>query len=68
MRSPLSTPDIRAFADGLDSGFEFIDRRDAQIGMGFSWGRDGPKTEVTRFKSQPIFAYNFCLQKTGEFA
>jgi hypothetical protein len=50
-------PDIRAFAAGLDAGFEVIDLREAPIGMGFSWGRYGPKTEVIRFGSQPIFAY-----------
>jgi hypothetical protein len=50
-------PDIAAFAAGLDATFDVIDLRDAQIGMGFSWGRYGPKTEVRRFGSKPIFAY-----------
>jgi hypothetical protein len=50
-------PDISAFAAGLDATFDVIDLRDAQIGMGFSWGRYGPKTEVRRFRSKPIFAY-----------
>lgn len=52
-----SDPDIRIFAAGLDSGFELIDLRDAPIGMGFSWGRYGPNTEVKHFESKPIFAY-----------
>lgn len=50
-------PDLRAFAGGLHPDFELIDLRDVPIGMGFSWGRYGPKTEVTRFGSKPIFAY-----------
>jgi len=50
-------PDMSAFAASLDASFEVIDLRDAPIGMGFSWGLYGPKTEVTRFGSKPIFAY-----------
>ena len=50
-------PDIQTFAAGLDARFELIDLREAPIGMGFSWGRYGPKTEVKRFGSKPIFAY-----------
>lgn len=49
--------DIRAFAGMLTTGTELIDLRDAPIGMGFSWGRYGPRTEVQRFGSKPIFAY-----------
>jgi hypothetical protein len=57
-------PDIRAFAAGLNPGCEVIDLRNAPAGMGFSWGRYGPHTEVRRFGAQPIFAY--CRpQKTG---
>ena len=51
-----SDPDLRAFAGGLDPAFEFVDLRAAPIGMGFSWGRYGPKTEVVRFGLKPIFA------------
>ena len=50
-------PAIRAFAAGLDVGFGIVDLRNAPIGMGFSWGRYGPKTEVKRFGPEPIFAY-----------
>jgi hypothetical protein len=50
-------PDIRTFAAILDSGFELIDLRDAPVGIGLSWGRYGPNTEVKRFDSKPIFAY-----------
>ena len=50
-------PDLRAFATGLDPAFEVIDLRGVPIGMGFAWGRYGPRTDVRRFGSQPIFAY-----------
>jgi len=50
-------PDVRAFAADLQPGFELIDLRYAPIGMGFSWGRYGAKTEVIRFGSKPLFAY-----------
>lgn len=50
-------PDIKAFAACLDARFELIDLRKAPIGMGFSWGRYGAKTEVRRYGDQPIFAY-----------
>ncbi|MBL8219663.1 MAG: SMI1/KNR4 family protein [Bryobacterales bacterium] len=50
-------PDIQTFALDLDPSFELIDLRNAQVGMGFSWGRYGPYTEVKRFVTRPIFAY-----------
>jgi len=49
-------PDIRTFASDLDETYEVIDLRDAPIGMGLSWGRYGPRTEVKRFSPKPIFA------------
>ena len=60
-------PDIRTFAVDLDPSFELIDLRNAPVGMGFSWGRYGPKTEVKRFGSQAIFAYRR-PEKTGLFS
>jgi len=50
-------PELRAFASTLDDRFTLVDLRDAKIGMGFSWGRHGPKTIVRRHGSLPIFAY-----------
>ena len=50
-------PDIRTFASDLDATYEIIDLRDAPIGMGLSWGRYGPRTEVKRFSPRPVFAY-----------
>jgi cell wall assembly regulator SMI1 len=49
-------PEIGAFAAELDARFEFVDLRGAPVGMGLSWGRYGPRTEVQRFGSLPIFA------------
>lgn len=50
-------PDLRAFAAELDDAWEIIDLRRAEPGFGFSWGRYGPRTEVKRHGSEPIFAY-----------
>lgn len=57
--SAIASPDrdIQAFAASLESDFEIIDLRDAPVGMGFSWGRYGPRTEVKRFGAMAIFAY-----------
>jgi hypothetical protein len=60
-------PDIQSFAAGLDPFFDLIDLREAPIGMGFSWARYGPKTEVKRFGSKPIFAYKR-PEKNGLFS
>jgi cell wall assembly regulator SMI1 len=46
-----------SFAQSLDKEFTFIDLREPQPGLGFSWGRYGPKTILKRHDSYPIFAY-----------
>jgi hypothetical protein len=63
----LSSPDadLRAFAGELDPAFELIDLRGAPIGMGFSWGRYGPQTDVRRFGALPILAYRRPEKKPG---
>ena len=48
---------LRAFAASLDSRFTIVDLRGARPGMGFSWGRHGPRTEIRRHGDLPIFAY-----------
>ena len=48
---------LRSFAAELDDRFAFVDLRDAPVGMGFSWGRYGPRTEVRRHGHERIFAY-----------
>lgn len=55
----LASPDteIRNFASGLEASSEIVDLRNAPIGLGFSWGRYGPRTEITHFGALPIFAY-----------
>jgi hypothetical protein len=54
-----SSPDavLRAFATGLRSHFQIVDLRNVEPGMGFSWGRYGPRTEVRRHGFERIFAY-----------
>jgi hypothetical protein len=49
-------PELRAFASTLDDRFTVVDLRGAAIGMGFSWGRHGPKTIVRRHGRLPVFA------------
>jgi len=48
---------LRAFAAGLDDRFVFADLRSPEIGMGFSWGRFGPRTELRRHGNERLFAY-----------
>lgn len=50
-------PMLREFAAQLDESWLVCDLRDAKTGDGFSWGRYGPKTQVRRFGSTRIFAY-----------
>ena len=49
--------DLRAFASELDERFVCVDLRTPEIGMGFSWGRYGPRTEVRRHGYERVFAY-----------
>ena len=48
--------ELSAFAAGLDETFEFVDLRAPEVGMGFSWGRHGPRTEVRRHGFARLFA------------
>ena len=48
--------DLRTFATELGDRFTFVDLRSPVVGMGFSWGRYGPLTEVRRHASQRLFA------------
>jgi hypothetical protein len=56
---------LRAFAAQLDDRFQFVDLRAPEIGMGFSWGRYGPRTEVRRHGFQRLFAYAPPERKPG---
>ena len=49
--------DLRGFAQQLDNRFQIVDLRSPEIGMGFSWGRYGPRTEVRRHGFQRLFAH-----------
>jgi hypothetical protein len=48
---------LSAVAAGLDDRFTFVDLRSPPVGMGFSWGRYGPLTEVRRHGHERLFAY-----------
>ena len=51
-------PILSAFARELDDEtFHIIDLRLAKPGDGFSWGRYGPKTQIQRFGTHAVFAY-----------
>ncbi len=52
-----SDPALRAFAEALPEGFQIVDLRTASPGMGFSWGRYGPRTELRRHGYDRIFGY-----------
>jgi cell wall assembly regulator SMI1 len=48
---------MRSFAAELDDRFVFVDLRSPPVGMGFSWGRYGPRTDVRRHGLERLFAY-----------
>jgi hypothetical protein len=48
---------LRSFAAELDERFVFVDLRSPEIGLGFSWGRYGPRTELRRYGYERLFAY-----------
>jgi cell wall assembly regulator SMI1 len=50
-------PVLSAFANELDESFQIIDLRLANPGDGFSWGRYGPRTQIRRFGTHAVFAY-----------
>ena len=52
-----SDASIRAFALELSENFQIIDLRKVSPGMGFAWGRYGPRTEIRRHGYERIFAY-----------
>lgn len=63
-----ASPDseLRTFALALPGHFQIVDLREATPGMGFSWGRYGPRTEVRRHGYERIFGYG-APPKTGLF-
>ena len=59
--------DLRAFATELGDQFVFVDLRKSEIGMGFSWGRFGPRTHVVRHGYERLFAYRRPDERPGLF-
>jgi hypothetical protein len=53
----VSDERLSAFTAELDDRFTFVDLRSSPVGMGFSWGRYGPRTEVRRHGDERLFAY-----------
>lgn len=47
---------LSAFAGQLEKGWGIADLRSAEVGVGFSWGRNGPETIIRRHQAEPIFA------------
>jgi hypothetical protein len=47
---------LRVFAQELGDRFTFVDLRAPEIGMGISWGRYGPRTDVRRAGHERLFA------------
>jgi len=60
--------ELRAFATSLDERFQFVDLREPEIGMGFSWGRFGPRTELRRHGYTRLFAYARPVKKPGRLS
>jgi hypothetical protein len=56
---------LRTFAVACGERYEFVDLRTPEIGMGFSWGRYGPRTDVRRHGDERLFAYARPEQKPG---
>ncbi len=50
-------PALRSFASEIPTHFQIVDLRRVDPGMGFSWGRYGPRTEVRRHGYERIFGY-----------
>jgi cell wall assembly regulator SMI1 len=50
-------PVLQEFAATLEDRFQIVDLRTAPIGMGFSWGRYGPRPEMRRHGDHRLFAY-----------
>jgi hypothetical protein len=52
-----SDAELKAFASSLEPEWLIVDLRQAKPGAGFAWGRFGPRTEIKRAGTEPIFAY-----------
>jgi len=55
--SASSDAALRALASGLPGNFQIVDLRSVDPGMGFSWGRYGPRTDIRRHGCERIFGY-----------
>ena len=56
---------LREFASRFDDRHTFADLRAPQVGEGFAWGRNGPRTIVVRHPDAPLFAITAPEKKPG---
>jgi hypothetical protein len=55
--APAGDERMSTFAAELDDRFTFVDLRSPPVGLGFSWGRYGPRTDVRPHGDERLFAY-----------
>jgi len=48
--------ELSEFAASLEEEFDIVDLREPEVGLGFSWGRYGPRTEIRRHGYARLFA------------
>jgi hypothetical protein len=60
--------ELVAFAATLEEEFDIVDLRAPEVGMGFAWGRHGPRTELRRHGYARLFAYGRPEKKQGFFS
>jgi SMI1 / KNR4 family (SUKH-1) len=60
--------ELSAFASSLEESFEIVDLRAPEVGVGFAWGRHGPRTELRRHGYSRLFAYGPPEKKQGFFS
>jgi cell wall assembly regulator SMI1 len=60
--------ELSAFAATLEEEFDIVDLRAPEVGMGFAWGRYGPRTELRRHGYARLFACGRPEKKQGFFS
>jgi hypothetical protein len=60
--------ELSAFAATLEEEFDIVDLRAPEVGMGFSWGRHGPRTEFRRHGYARLFGSGPPAKRQGFFS
>lgn len=63
-----SDPAIRGFVESLPLGARLVDLRSPKVGDGFPWGVFGPKTQIVRHGTVPVWAVTAPEKRPGLFA